>query len=168
MVDLDICKTMGVVVFSARFDQQYPIAEYVICCMILLARQIADKSRQMHLTNWNKSADNSVEVRGKTLGIVGYGKVGAQLSVLAEALGMEVLFYDTLSMMAIGRAKAVSFQELLAKSDFVSIHVSNSSTNDGLFSSKELLSMKRGSFLINTSFPQAVLVYLYRSINQNC
>lgn len=132
-------------------------AEYIIANIVLLSRQIGDRSREIHAGTWNKVSKSCWEVRNKTLGIVGYGHVGSQLGVMAEALSLRVIFYDSVSLMPIGRAQPMdSLEGLLAESDFVSINVSKIPDNNNLFSKKEFAAMKKNASLINTSYGEAV------------
>lgn len=120
--------------------------------MIALSRQLGDRNTKAHQGEWMKSAEGSKEVRGKVLGIIGYGHIGSQVSILAESLGLQVLFYDTIKKLPLGNAKSVpSLDELLKSSDFVTLHVPEALENKNLISEKELATMKRGSYLINAS-----------------
>ena len=118
----------------------------------MLARQLGDRNIEMHNGVWNKVSNNCYEIRGKTLGIVGYGHIGSQLSVLAEAMGMNVIFFDVLQLMSLGTAKSLdSLDELLAVADFVTLHVPETPDTVNMISERELNLMKKGSYLINAS-----------------
>lgn len=155
-IDLPVAQLMGIPVFTAPYQHQQSVCELIISFIILLSRQIGDKSREIHQNTWNKTSVNCNEVRGKTLGIIGYGNTGSQLGVLAEALSIKVVFYDLLSIMPLGQAKPCSLNDLLQQSDFVSINVSKDPSNKHLLSTKQLSQMKPTAFLINTSFGEAV------------
>jgi D-3-phosphoglycerate dehydrogenase len=149
-IDLDACMKKGISVFNAPFSNTRSVVEMVIGEMIMLMRGTHQKSMDMHRSVWNKSAKGSFEIRGKRLGIVGYGNIGSQLSVLAEALGMQVMYFDTEEKLALGNAvKATSLRELMRKSDVVSLHVDGNPANEGMIGKKELGWMKDGSVFIN-------------------
>lgn len=149
-IDLDACMNKGICVFNAPFSNTRSVVEMVIGEMIMLMRGTHQKSVNMHRGVWNKSAKGSFEIRGKKLGIVGYGNIGSQLSVLAEALGMQVLYFDVEEKLALGNAQKVnSLRELMRKSDVVSFHVDGRPENEGIVGKKELSWMKEGSVLIN-------------------
>lgn len=156
-VDIVAAQSMGIPVFTAPYQHQHSVAEFIIASIVLLARNVADQSRQIHDGVWNKASKGCHEIRNKTLGIVGYGNVGSQLGVLAEALSLRVIFYDNQSIMPIGRAEPMdSLSELLELSDFVSINVSSTPENSNLFSKAEFKKMKPSSFLLNSSYGNAV------------
>jgi len=147
-VDLAACSKAGVCVFNAPFSSTRSVAELGIGLIISLLRRIGDRNREMHAGDWKKSAKGSYEVRGKILGIVGYGNIGSQLSVLAEALGMKVLFFDVFDKLPMGNAKKMkTLEELLAAADVVSLHASA----PNLINAEKLALMKQGSYLINLS-----------------
>jgi D-3-phosphoglycerate dehydrogenase len=151
-VDLDAARLRGVPVFNAPFSNTRSVAELVLGEIIMLMRGIFPKSAAAHRGQWIKSAANSWEVRGKTLGIVGYGSIGAQLSVLAEGLGMHVLFHDLTPRLPLGRAEpCASLRELLAMVDIVSLHVPDTPATRGMIGEAELRAMRRGGFLVNAS-----------------
>ncbi|CAK3934019.1 D-3-phosphoglycerate dehydrogenase 2 [Lecanosticta acicola] len=151
-VDLTYAAEMGIAVFNSPFSNSRSVAELMIGEIIALARQIGDRSNEMHQGIWNKVSAGCWEVRGKTLGIVGYGHVGAQLSVLAEAMGMRVIYYDVINMMALGTANQVpSLQELLQGADFVTLHVPELPETKNLIGEKELEQMRNGAYLLNAS-----------------
>lgn len=158
-VDIDACTERGIAVFNAPYSNTRSVTELVIGLLIMLMRGITDASVNMHQGIWKKSASNSNEVRGKTLGIVGYGHIGSQVSILAEALGMEVLFFDIRDVQALGTARrARSLRELLKVSDVVTLHVPDTPATRGMIGASELRVMKKGSLLINTSRGKVVKV----------
>lgn len=151
-IDLAACDEHGVAVFNAPYANTRSVVELAIGEMIALTRDVFQKNTALHDGHWDKSAKGAHEVRGKTLGIVGYGSIGTQLSVLAEALGMRVLFYDIAEKLAIGNAKRVrSLDELLSRADIVSLHVDGRPSNAGFFGRQQFEQMKPGAFLINLS-----------------
>lgn len=151
-IDLAAASGHGVAVFNAPFSNTRSVVELVISEIIALQRGLVDKSRKMHEGVWDKSAKGSHEVRGRRLGIVGYGNIGSQLSVLAEALGMSVYFYDTADKLALGNAKRCSsLEELLEAVDIVTLHVDGRPGNRGLFGEAELARMRQGSIFLNLS-----------------
>jgi len=156
-IHLDTARIMGIPVFVSPYQHFHSVAEMMISSIILLSRQITDRSKECHSGIWNKLSANCNEVRGKTLGIVGYGHVGSQLGVMAESLSMRVIFYDTVALMPIGRAKPKdTLEELLAESDYVALNISAGPENVKLIGKKELEAMKKGSYLLNASFEEAV------------
>jgi D-3-phosphoglycerate dehydrogenase len=156
-VDINAAQSLGIPVFTAPYQHQHSVAEFIIASIVLLSRKVPDQSRQIHDGIWNKVSKGCHEVRNKTLGIVGYGNVGSQLGVLAEALSLRVIFYDNQSIMPIGRAQPMdSLSDLLKESDFVSICVSSTPENKNLFSTNELEKMKPSSYLLNSSYGSAV------------
>lgn len=151
-IDLKAATKKGVAVFNAPFSNTRSVVELAIAEMIMLMRNIVDKSTRMHKGEWDKSATGSFEVRGKKLGLVGYGNIGSQLSVIAESLGMKVLYFDTEEKLALGNAtKCRSLKELLEKADVVSLHVDGRESNTNLISNKEFDWMKKGVVFINLS-----------------
>lgn len=127
--------------------------------VISLSRKLGDQNINMHNKKWNKSSSHCHEVRGKTLGIVGYGHIGSQLSVLAESLGMRVIFYDVVSQMPLGNSKSTpDLESLLRKSDFVTLHVPQTPETKNLITSKEIYQMKKGSYLLNASRGNVVAI----------
>ena len=151
-VDLDAAQEYGVAVFNAPFSNTRSVAELVLAEAILLLRGIPEKNFACHRGGWMKSAAGSYEIRGKTLGIVGYGSIGSQLSVLAEGLGMNVCFYDVVSKLPLGNATQVrSLSELLSQSDIVSLHVPETPATRNMIGAEELARMKQGGILINAS-----------------
>lgn len=151
-IDLDAAAERGVAVFNAPYSNTRSVVELAVGLTIALLRDVADKSAAMHRGEWNKSATGARELRGKTLGIVGYGAIGSQLSVLAEALGMRVIFHDRTERLALGNARRMpSLDALLADSDVVSLHIDGRSDNAGLIGAVELSRMKPGALLLNLS-----------------
>lgn len=151
-VDLDSAKAHGVPVFNAPFANTRSVAEMVISHIISLARQIGQRNVEMHQGTWNKKSESCYEVRGKTLGIVGYGNIGTQVSYLAESLGMRVIFYDVLSKLTLGNAKQYpELEALLEESDFVTLHVPLTPLTDNMIGKAQIARMKPGSYLINAS-----------------
>jgi len=158
-VDLVACNQNGVPVFNAPYSNTRSVAELVIAELISLSRQIFDRSHKAHLGEWVKTADGSNEVRGKNLGIVGYGHIGSQVSILAENLGMKVFYYDVVKKLPLGNAHSCSsLDELLKNSDFVTIHVPESDQTKNLFTKSEFQKMKKGSYLINASRGTVVVI----------
>lgn len=151
-IDLDACAQRGIVAFNAPYSNTRSVVELAIGEMIMLMRRIPYFNHHMHLGKWQKSASQSYEIRGKKLGIVGYGNIGAQLSVLAENLGMKVYYFDLVEKLALGNAeKKDTLAELLAEVDVVTLHVDGRPENQMIFGEKEIQTMKPGSILINLS-----------------
>ena len=151
-VDLQAAKKLGIPVFNAPFSNTRSVAELVLAQLILLMRRVPAANAEVHRGEWVKSAVGSHEVRGKKLGIIGYGHIGTQLSVLAEALGMEIYYYDVESKLPLGNARAVnSLSELLNISDVVSLHVPENDSTKNLMSAERIAQMKEGAHLINAS-----------------
>jgi len=151
-VDLKAARDRGIAVFNAPYSNTRSVAELVLAEAILLLRGIPEKNAVAHRGGWLKSADNSFEARGKTLGIVGYGAIGSQLSVLAESLGMQVIFHDVVAKLPLGNARqAASLNELLAQSDIVSLHVPELPSTQWMVKAEQIAQMKPGSILINAS-----------------
>jgi D-3-phosphoglycerate dehydrogenase len=151
-VDLDAARRHGIPVFNAPFSNTRSVAELVVGEIIALLRRLVPLSASAHAGRWDKSPKNSHEIRGKTLGIVGYGNIGSQLSTLAEVLGLRVLFYDHVAKLRHGNAQAVgSLAELLAASDIVTLHVPDTPATRGMIGEGELRAMKPGAYLINNS-----------------
>ncbi len=149
-VDLKAATKKGVAVFNAPYSNTRSVAELVIGSSILLIRKIIDKNKAAHEGVWLKDATGSYELRGKTLGIIGYGNIGSQLSVLAEGLGMKVIFYDTETKLPLGNASAIkSLKEMVSKSDIISLHVPELPSTKNLINKNLLKSFKPGSILIN-------------------
>ena len=150
-VDLMAALERGVAVFNAPYSNTRSVAELVLAEAILLLRGVAEKSAAAHRGEWMKSATDSYEIRGKKLGIVGYGSIGMQLSVLAEGLGMEVMFADTVNKLPLGNATQVSLSQLLSTADIVSLHVPETASTKNMIGVKQFEQMKKGSILINAS-----------------
>jgi D-3-phosphoglycerate dehydrogenase len=151
-IDLDAAAERGVAVFNAPYSNTRSVVELAVGLTVALLRDVADKSAAMHRGEWNKSATGSRELRGKTLGIVGYGAIGSQLSVLAEALGMRVIFHDLTERLALGNARRMpSLDALLAESDVVSLHVDGRRENTAIIGAAQLARMKPGALLLNLS-----------------
>ena len=151
-IDLEAANDHGVAVFNAPYANTRSVVELAICEAIALTRHLPEKNTVLHEKIWEKSAAGAHEVRGKTLGIVGYGSIRSQLSILAEAMGMRVLFYDIAERLAIGNARRLrSLDELLASSDIVSLHVDGRPTNRNFFGRDQMDKMKPGAILINLS-----------------
>jgi len=149
-VDLKAATRSGVTVFNAPYSNTRSVAELVIGAAIMLIRRIPEKNNAAHKGIWMKEAKGSYELRGKTLGIIGYGNIGSQLSILAEALGMKVLFYDVETKMPLGNAVAVkTLPELVASSDVISLHVPETRATKNLINEELLAEFKKGSILIN-------------------
>jgi D-3-phosphoglycerate dehydrogenase len=156
-VALTSAREFGVPVFNAPYSNTRSVAELMISEIIALSRRLTDRSAQMHRGVWQKSADGANEVRGKTLGIIGYGHIGSQLSVLAESLGLNVIFYDIVKKLPLGNAKLCnSLHELLQQSDFVSLHVPDTNETRNLMGKAEMSAMKAGSYLLNASRGEVV------------
>lgn len=151
-VDKAVAKNLGIPVFNAPFSNTRSVAELVIAECIMLMRGIPEKSMLAHNKIWMKSASNSVEVRGKVLGIIGYGHIGSQVSVLAESLGMEIYYYDIEKKLSLGNARPVNnLGELLALADTLTIHVPSTPLTRNMISHEQIAMMKKGSCLINAS-----------------
>ena len=151
-VDLDYAAKHGIAVFNSPFANSRSVAELIIAWIITLARQMGDRSLEMHRGTWNKVSSKCWEIRGKTLGIVGYGHIGSQLSVLAEAMGMNVIYYDVVTLMGLGTARQVpTLDALLEEADFVTLHVPETPETKNMISARQLELMKDGSYLLNAS-----------------
>lgn len=151
-VDLNACSMKGISVFNAPYSNTRSVVELALGQIIMLVRNTFEKSKLMHEGVWDKSATNSVEIRGKKLGLVGYGSIGSQLSIIAEALGMKVYFYDAIDRLALGNAKKCSsLKELLALSDVVSLHVDGRASNKNIIDADAFESMKPGVIFLNLS-----------------
>ena len=163
-IDLDEARRRGVPVFNAPFSSTRSVAELVVAEVVMLSRGIFKRSTAAHAGKWAKSATGSHEVRGKTLGIIGYGHIGSQVSILAEALGMRVLFYDINLKLPLGNAHGcASMEEVLATSDFVTLHVPDTPSTRMMITDEQLAQMRRGSFLLNLSRGKVVDIAALRS-----
>jgi len=151
-VDLDAARLKGIPVFNAPYSNTRSVAELVIGQLILLLRGIPAKSKQVHEGSWPKTSKDSNEARGKTLGIVGYGNIGSQLSVLAESLGMNVIYYDVVTKLPLGNANQVaSLKELLNQADIVTLHVPELPSTKNMITKKQFAEMKEGSIFVNAA-----------------
>ena len=151
-MDLDYCKKKGVVVFNAPYSNTRSVVELAIGQIIMLFRNVFPRSTEIHNGEWNKTAVNSKEIRGKNLGIVGYGNIGKQLSVLAEAIGMRVYYYDIEDRLAMGNAvKCETLEDLLNVSDAVSLHLDDNKANVNFIGEREINQMREGAMLLNLS-----------------
>ena len=151
-IKFESCKDSGIVIFNAPYSNTRSVVEIVIAQIINLMRKIVIKSNKMHSGVWRKDSLDSFEIRNKVIGIVGYGNIGSQLSVISEALGMKVLYYDIVDKLSIGNAKKCkSLNDLLKNSDIVSLHVDGKKSNTNLISDKEFSIMKEKSILVNYS-----------------
>jgi D-3-phosphoglycerate dehydrogenase / 2-oxoglutarate reductase len=151
-VELDFANSRGVPVFNAPFSNTRSVAELVIAEVVVLARQIGDRSREVHEGKWRKVATACHEIRGKTLGIIGYGHIGSQIGVLAESMGMRVVFYDIATKLPMGNNRPLSsLAELMAESDFVTLHVPATRETHEMIGQAELAQMKKGAHLLNLS-----------------
>jgi D-3-phosphoglycerate dehydrogenase len=149
-VDLKACKQKGIAVYNAPYSNTRSVAELAIGASILLIRRILDKNNAAHKGIWNKDAKGSFELRGKTLGIIGYGNIGTQLSVMAEAMGMRVQFFDIETKLPLGNAQAKkSIKEIVSSSDIISLHVPETNQTKNLISKAVLKQFKSGSILVN-------------------
>lgn len=151
-IALEECSKRGIAVFNAPFSSTRSVVELAIGDIIMLMRKAFDKSAKLHAGVWDKSSKNCFEIRGKKLGILGYGNIGTQLSIIAEALGMEVYFYDITEKPVLGNAhRCGSMEEVLKKCDIVTVHMNSSPSNKNLISEREFALMKKGSILLNLS-----------------
>ena len=151
-VDLDAARRMGIPVFNAPFSNTRSVAELTIAEIVMLYRRIFPKSVGAHGGGWEKSAEGSHEIRGKTLGIVGYGNIGSQLAVLAEAMGMRVIYYDRTDKLRHGNTEPTeTLEELLAASDIVSLHVPETPETKGMIGEAQFRAMKPGAYFINNA-----------------
>jgi D-3-phosphoglycerate dehydrogenase / 2-oxoglutarate reductase len=151
-VDLVAANRRGIPVFNAPFSNTRSVAEMIMSEIVMLARKFGDRVREMHAGQWRKVATGSFEVRTKTLGIVGYGHIGRQVGVIAEALGMRVIFFDVAAKLSMGNNRACkTLDECLAQSDFVTLHVPETPQTKGMMGAREIAAMKKGSYLLNAS-----------------
>jgi D-3-phosphoglycerate dehydrogenase len=149
-VDLNYARQQGVVVFNAPYSNTRSVAELVIAASIMLIRRIPDKNKAAHEGTWMKDAKGSYELRGKTLGIIGYGNIGAQVSVLAEAFGMKVMFYDVITKLPMGNATASkTLEELLGSADIVTLHVPETPRTKNMINKSNIYQFKKGAILLN-------------------
>ena len=151
-VDLKYAASHGICVFNSPFSNSRSVAELIIGEIITLARQLGDRSLEMHKGTWNKVSTKCWEIRGKTLGIIGYGHIGNQLSVLAEAMGMKVIYYDVINLMSMGTSRQVpTLQTLLEEADFVTCHVPELPETTNMIGAQQMEQMRTGSYLLNAS-----------------
>ncbi|MFT8394550.1 phosphoglycerate dehydrogenase [Propionibacterium sp.] len=151
-IDLDACAEHGIAAFNAPYSNTRSVVELAMAEIVAMARRLTDRNAQMHAGTWSKSANGSHEVRGRSLGIVGYGNIGSQLSVLAEAFGMHVYYYDIQDRQAMGNAhRCDSLEELLSKSETISLHVDGRPENTGLFGADQFATMRSRSLFLNLS-----------------
>ncbi|SER65584.1 D-3-phosphoglycerate dehydrogenase [Propionibacterium cyclohexanicum] len=151
-IDLDACSEHGIATFNAPYSNTRSVVELAMAEIVAMARHLTDRTAQMHAGVWSKSATGSHEVRGRTLGIVGYGNIGSQLSVLAEAFGMQVYFYDISDRLAMGNAKRCeSLEELLAVAETVTLHIDGRESNTGFFGADQFAAMRARSLFLNLS-----------------
>ncbi len=142
---------LGIPVFNAPYSNTRSVAELVLCEIVALSRQLGDRNTKAHQGGWIKSAEGAHEIRGKTLGIIGYGHIGSQVSVLAEAFGMRVIFYDIVKKLPLGNSHSVELGDLLKASDFITLHVPDTAQTRNMITGHELSQMKKGVHLINAS-----------------
>lgn len=158
-IDLDCANLRGVPVFNAPFSNTRSVAEMILAEVIALSRQLGDRSRECHQGVWKKIASGSYEVRGKTLGVIGYGHIGRQIGVIAEMIGMNVIYYDRVTTLPMGNNRPMpSLADLLANSDFVTLHVPETASTKNMIGAEELALMKKGSFLLNASRGTVVVI----------
>jgi len=149
-VNLEAARKKGIVVFNAPYSNTRSVAELVIGASIILIRKILDKNKAAHEGHWNKDAKGSFEIRGKTLGIIGYGNIGSQVSILAESLGMKVVFYDSITKLPLGNAEArKTIREVVSKADIITLHIPETQQTKNLINKNLLKQFKKGSILIN-------------------
>ena len=158
-IDLKAATELGIPAFNAPYSNTRSVAELVLAEIIMLARRIPEKNWSTHDGGWEKSVDGATEVRGKTIGIVGYGHIGTQLSILAEAVGMKVRYFDVVEKLALGNARAfASMDELLTESDYVTVHVPSLPTTKNMFGAAEFAKMKKGAIFLNAARGTVVVI----------
>src|SRR5579864_1940141 len=151
-VDLVAARIRGLPVFNAPFSNTRSVAELIAAEIVMLSRRLGDRVREMHAGQWRKIATDSYEVRNKTLGIVGYGHIGRQVGVIAELMGMRVVFFDVAARLPMGNNRATeTLDELLEASDFVTLHVPETPQTRGMMGAREIAAMRTGSYLLNAS-----------------
>jgi D-3-phosphoglycerate dehydrogenase len=151
-VDLAGANKRGIPVFNAPFSNTRSVAEMIMAEIVMLSRRLGDRVREMHAGRWQKVATSSYEVRGKTLGIVGYGHIGRQVGVIAEMLGMRVAFFDVAAKLSMGNNRSTrTLEELLGESDFVTLHVPETAQTKGMMGAAQIAAMKKGAYLLNAS-----------------
>jgi D-3-phosphoglycerate dehydrogenase len=157
-IDLQSALELGVAVFNAPFSNTRSVAELIIAEIVMLSRRLGDRSNEMHRGVWTKSAVGSYEIRGKTLGIIGYGHIGRQLGVLAESFGMQVVFYDVAARLPMGNNRSAQLDAVLRDADFVTLHVPETPQTKDMIGERELAQMKKGAFLLNASRGTVVVI----------
>lgn len=151
-IDIDYAQNKGIAIFNSPVMSTRSVAELVIAHIINLSRKVTKRNYELHNGIWNKTAENSNEIRGKTLGIIGYGHVGSQVSILAESMGMNIVFYDIINVMPLGNSNSCnSMNDLLKKSDFITIHVPLTNDTEYLINKDNIKLIKKGSYLLNLS-----------------
>ncbi|HEY8561204.1 MAG TPA: phosphoglycerate dehydrogenase [Pyrinomonadaceae bacterium] len=167
-IDLSAARARGVAVFNAPYSNTRSVAELVIGLCVMLIRKITDKNAAAHRGVWQKDAKGSFELRGKTLGIVGYGNIGSQVSVLAESFGLNVVYYDTLTKLPLGNAKQIrDLNDLLAQSDIVTLHVPADASTQNMINEATLSAMKEGAILLNYARGEVVDLEALRAFIEN-
>ena len=167
-IDLEACSENGVAVFNAPYSNTRSVVELAIANIVLLMRNLPDKISAMHSGKWQKSATNAFEVRGKSLGIIGYGSIGSQLSVVAEAMGMQVYFYDLIDRLVIGNAiKCQTLEEMLPQVDVVTLHIDGRPENNNTFGADQFALMKDGSIFLNLARGKVVDVGALKAAMQS-
>jgi len=167
-VDLDTAMLQGLPVFNAPFSNTRSVAELVLGQTIMLLRRIPEKNDRVHHGHWDKTADGAYEIRGKTMGIIGYGNIGSQVGTLAEAAGMRVVFYDAETKLPLGNAQAcTSLAQLLAQADVVSLHVPGGASTRDIINAQTLAQMRQGAILINASRGTVVDIEALQAALQN-
>ncbi len=167
-IDLKTATKKGIAVFNAPYSNTRSVAELVIGLFVMLIRKISDKNLAAHRGIWLKEAKGSFELRGKTLGIVGYGNIGSQVSILAENMGLNVIYYDTLTKLPLGNAKqAKTLKELLKKSDIVTLHVPSSETTKNMMNETTLKDLKTGAIFVNYSRGDVVDLDALKNLIEN-
>ncbi|HEY1813363.1 MAG TPA: phosphoglycerate dehydrogenase [Kofleriaceae bacterium] len=157
-IDLVHTNKAGIPAFNAPFSNTRSVAELIIAEIVMLSRQLGDRIREVHAGQWRKLSIGSHEVRGHTLGIIGYGHIGSQVGVLAESFGMRVVFYDIMAKLPMGNNRAVPLDELLATSDFVTLHVPETPQTKNMMGPEQLAQMKKGACLLNASRGTVVVI----------
>jgi D-3-phosphoglycerate dehydrogenase len=151
-VDLVAANRRGIPVFNAPFSNTRSVAEMIMAEIVMLSRRLGDRVREMHAGRWQKVATGSFEIRGKDLGIIGYGHIGRQVGVIAEALGMRVTFYDVTAKLSMGNNRSTTtLEELLGQSDFVTLHVPETQQTRGMMGAAQIAAMRKGAYLLNAS-----------------
>src|SRR6185312_7603242 len=157
-IDLKHTNKAGIPAFNAPFSNTRSVAELILAEIVMLSRQLGDRIREVHAGQWRKLSTGAHEVRGHTLGIIGYGHIGSQVGVLAESFGLRVVFYDTMAKLPMGNDRSVPLDELLATSDFVTLHVPETPQTKNMISNNELARMKKGACLLNASRGTVVVI----------